>query len=497
MNDLPAELAGIPRPIVERLKCGDFSSLDQQKRACLGKWLPKNRKTTPPELFAILDAWWTASSPELADKQGAHDSDRLRQQYQTWLEGYVSPQGPTSPLAGESTDGDIKAHLLQVWAKLKALDQRTGGQYSALYELRSRIVAVLTFETGERVLSEASDETEASNWTDKVDRDIRNLKSRVDAARSRLCETKYVIPEEWLVADVRLFIESRFWRRPPRGLSFGEWVVKVAGPRDCEATWRVLREIDAAILRLEHGPESKADPPAPANVSIQAGAVNVKAPRVRVPGTPPPASASPETGGSSNAKGGPAAQATATAGDTIVHTHIHLDQGAVVETVLKRLVEQQAAAPSGREGDSPAAGADEQKVAQPAAPSGTRPRRRRRGEWPVTRTEREVARYLSERMQPYWQLGQACLDGKRGAVDRFQKVFGPTAIADGINQSLDVVEKAQRCKKQDVLRTSAYEARVQPLTRTPPCRPEGWRTSEDTDSGAQDILEDIHGSDAP
>lgn len=134
----------------------------------------------------------------------------------------------------------------------------------------------------------------------------------------------------------------------------------------------------------------------------------------------------------------------------------------------------------------------------PAAPSGTRPRPRRRGEWPVTRTESEVARYLSERMQQYWQLGQACLDGKRGAVDRFQKVFGPTAIADGINQSLDVVEKAQRCKKQDVLRTSAYKARIQPLTRTPPCRPEGWRpTPEDTDASAQDILADIHRSDAP
>jgi hypothetical protein len=145
----------------------------------------------------------------------------------------------------------------------------------------------------------------------------------------------------------------------------------------------------------------------------------------------------------------------------------------------------------------PPPGADEQKVAQPAAASGTGPRRRRRGEWPVTRTEKEVDRYLSERMPQYWQLGQACLDGKKGAVDRFQKAFGPTAIADGINQSLAIVEKAQRCKKQDVLRTSAYQARIQPLTRTPPCRPEGWRTPEDTDSGAQDILEDIHGSDAP
>jgi len=39
-------------------------------------------------------------------------------------------------------------------------------------------------------------------------------------------------------------------------------------------------------------------------------------------------------------------QATATVGDITVHNHLHLDQGAVVETVLKRLAEQQSAAPA-------------------------------------------------------------------------------------------------------------------------------------------------------
>jgi len=42
----------------------------------------------------------------------------------------------------------------------------------------------------------------------------------------------------------------------------------------------------------------------------------------------------------------PASHATATVGDITVHNHLHLDQGAVVETVLKRLAEQQAAAPA-------------------------------------------------------------------------------------------------------------------------------------------------------
>lgn len=99
-----------------------------------------------------------------------------------------------------------------------------------------------------------------------------------------------------------------------------------------------------AVQRLPR-PE-RTGPSIPASTGIQAQAVNMKAPRVRVTGTLPPASALPETGGSSNEKGGPAVQTTATAGDTTVHTHIHLDLGAAVDAVLKRLAEQQAAAPA-------------------------------------------------------------------------------------------------------------------------------------------------------
>lgn len=60
--------------------------------------------------------------------------------------------------------------------------------------------------------------------------------------------------------------------------------------------------------------------------------------------TRPPRSEAPGATDSRGAAPASASQATATVGDIAVHNHVHLDQGAVVEAVLKQMAEQQAAA---------------------------------------------------------------------------------------------------------------------------------------------------------
>jgi len=286
MSDLPPELATIlPAPIAERLKRGDFSTLDQCERASLAKWLPRHGENIPQDLRTILEGWWAPNRLKMTDGELAETSDWLAKEFQAWLKGYVSAQEPAStppdclhpdPLS------HFDAQIAQVEAKLKALDQRTGGQYSALCELRDCIGAVLEIQDGERTFRNV-DEAKGHDWATGVKLHFLETESKVHQARSRLIETGYDVPDEWLVADATVSIKDGF-HNLPRARLMGEWFVKVSGPQDREALCRVWREIDAAILRMRCAPESKADPPAPANVSIQAGAVNVTTPSVNLAG---------------------------------------------------------------------------------------------------------------------------------------------------------------------------------------------------------------------
>jgi hypothetical protein len=156
-------------------------------------------------------------------------------------------------------------------------------------------------------------------------------------------------------------------------------------------------------------------------------------------------------------------------------------------------------------GNVPAAGAGadavepESRPARPdAAVSQTRARSDKahsRGDWPVKRTQPEVARYLSERTRQYCQLAQACLDGRRGARKAFVSVFGQTAIARAINRGLDGVDRSRPCRNQDVDRTDACKDYIKPLLQKPPCPPQGWKASASAASAADDIVADILGSD--
>ncbi len=120
---------------------------------------------------------------------------------------------------------------------------------------------------------------------------------------------------------------------------------------------------------------------------------------------------------------------------------------------------------------------------------------RRRGDWPVTRTQPEVARYLSERGRQYRALAQACLDGRRGARQAFISVFGQAAIARAISERLGGSDQSRPCRSQDVDRTEACEACIKPLLQKPPRPPQGWKESDSAASAADDIVADIFGGD--
>jgi len=278
--ELPLWLTGmLPAPIAERLRHGDFSRLDSEDEwPLLFDWMPRNRKKIPKPLRMIFEVWLSQNRLKkgaggrepvvLTDAQREVNRAWLAGQFGTWLESGASHQAPKLTLAGEpppGTPAHFDASLPHFEIRLKKwrgggewLTQRLRDQYSALWGLRSEIAAVLAFEIGEGVL-ETVDEAEALNWTGEVEGAILGLQWKVRDARARLIWTEYDVPDQWLVADVRLFIEHKFWRRPPCGQCVGEWVVTVSGPEDRKGLERVLREIDAAVLRMRNIPEPKAD----------------------------------------------------------------------------------------------------------------------------------------------------------------------------------------------------------------------------------------------
>ena len=102
---------------------------------------------------------------------------------------------------------------------------------------------------------------------------------------------------------------------------------------------------------------------------------------------------------------------------------------------------------------------------------------KKRGRWPETRTQPEVARYLSERKAKYDALVPLCLQGDKKAHKEFRKFFGSTAIARAIGDG---------CYAQAVSNTETYEKRIQPVIQS--CPPEGWEpVAQEDEPFADDI----------
>ena len=97
--------------------------------------------------------------------------------------------------------------------------------------------------------------------------------------------------------------------------------------------------------------------------------------------------------------------------------------------------------------------------------------KQRRGRWPRERTQREVAKYLSERTAKYNELVPPCLAGNPEARRNFLGLFGPKAIADAIGDG---------CKRQNVGLTQAYRDRIKRVLGGK--RPKDWTPPEQDDS---------------
>ncbi|MBN2584948.1 MAG: hypothetical protein JXL80_17930 [Planctomycetes bacterium] len=116
-------------------------------------------------------------------------------------------------------------------------------------------------------------------------------------------------------------------------------------------------------------------------------------------------------------------------------------------------------------------------LASVSAPANRTTGKRRRGDWPVPRTQPEVARYLSERKAKYDALVPRCLQGDKEGHKAFKRFFGPTAIARALGDG---------CYGQAVCNTPTYKEQIQPVIQS--CPPKGWKpVAEDDASFADDI----------
>lgn len=100
-----------------------------------------------------------------------------------------------------------------------------------------------------------------------------------------------------------------------------------------------------------------------------------------------------------------------------------------------------------------------------------------RGKWPKTRTQPEVAKYLSEHMEEYNRLVPQCLDPNKPNIKDFKARFGPQAIADKIGDG---------CQRQNVERTETYIDKIKPALNGKP--PKGWKPPAEPDSAFADDI---------
>lgn len=116
-------------------------------------------------------------------------------------------------------------------------------------------------------------------------------------------------------------------------------------------------------------------------------------------------------------------------------------------------------------------------AAETPSPAKETKKPKQRGRWPETRTQPEVARYLSERKAKYDALVPLCLQGDKKALKEFKKFFGPTAIAQKLGDD---------CYTEAVSNTETYQKLLQPVLHSRP--PEGWEPAQQDDGGFADDI---------
>lgn len=116
-------------------------------------------------------------------------------------------------------------------------------------------------------------------------------------------------------------------------------------------------------------------------------------------------------------------------------------------------------------------------AAEAPSPAKETKRPKQRGRWPETRTQPEVARYLSERKAKYDKLVPLCLQGDKKAHREFKKFFGSEAVARGIGDG---------CYGQAVQNTETYKKLLQPVIQSRP--PEGWQPAQQDDGAFADDI---------
>jgi hypothetical protein len=152
----------------------------------------------------------------------------------------------------------------------------------------------------------------------------------------------------------------------------------------------------------------------------------------------------------------------------------------------------ESSAPDATRNNEAPPGAVEKKKVDPGTAPVPEVTDRRRGVWPLHRAEAEVSKYFSSRQEVYRRLGQACLEGRKGAAEEFRSVFGPSQIARGINVALGISDEGAMCHKQAVSGTDTYKTFLRPLIGRSPRRPEGWvAPANDSGAGVQAIFDDI------
>ena len=157
-------------------------------------------------------------------------------------------------------------------AERDALDKRTGGQYSALLELERAFAAVLEIQAGERTFIADTDEA-GDQQAHSMELQLLRRPQRVNKARQALVKTGFPVPDQWLTVHVDFAIGQRC-SRPSTLLSGerfcdvtlsgrpGEWRLWWNAPPDPAALDRCIREIGAAIMRLDAAPAVSQDAPA-------------------------------------------------------------------------------------------------------------------------------------------------------------------------------------------------------------------------------------------
>jgi hypothetical protein len=99
---------------------------------------------------------------------------------------------------------------------------------------------------------------------------------------------------------------------------------------------------------------------------------------------------------------------------------------------------------------------------------------RRCGDWHEQRVTDAVDAYMKEHWAELLDLGNRCLASRPGAVAALNKVFGPAAIARGINKAQGITDPLLSCGPTHVSENELYRAWTHPLRKKPPELPAKW-----------------------